>query len=88
MKYVQALIELTAWAFNGVPPDDPRFEARLAEWAPNGRRRALAAASSQLDRKVVTRHLGSSAAARPSTPLLQPRWNRPPQRLCKTDLLS
>lgn len=29
---VEALMELTSWAFNGVPHDHPDFESRLAEW--------------------------------------------------------
>jgi hypothetical protein len=29
---VEALMELTSWAFNGVPHDHPEFEARLADW--------------------------------------------------------
>jgi hypothetical protein len=30
---VEALMELTSWAFNGVPRDHPEFEARLAAWS-------------------------------------------------------
>jgi hypothetical protein len=29
---VEALMDLTSWAFNGVPAEHPEFEARLAEW--------------------------------------------------------
>jgi hypothetical protein len=29
---VEALVELTAWAFNGVAPDHPQFEERFAAW--------------------------------------------------------
>jgi hypothetical protein len=29
---VEALMDLTSWAFNGVPHDHPDFESRLAEW--------------------------------------------------------
>ena len=29
---VEALMDLTSWAFNGVPHDHPRFEDRLAAW--------------------------------------------------------
>jgi len=31
-EQVEALMELTSWAFNGVPQDHPEFEARLADW--------------------------------------------------------
>ena len=31
-EQVEALMDLTSWAFNGVAPDDPEFEARLAGW--------------------------------------------------------
>jgi hypothetical protein len=31
-EQVEALMELTSWAFNGVPQDHPEFEERLAEW--------------------------------------------------------
>lgn len=41
-EHVQALIELSAWTFNGVPPDDPRFETRLAEWSEQAEARARA----------------------------------------------
>ena len=29
---VEALMELTSWAFNGVAPDHPQYEVRLAAW--------------------------------------------------------
>ena len=29
---VEALMDLTSWAFNGVPADHPQFEGRLAAW--------------------------------------------------------
>lgn len=29
---VEALMDLTSWAFNGVPHDHPEFEWRLATW--------------------------------------------------------
>jgi hypothetical protein len=32
-EQVEALMELTSWAFNGVPRDHPEFEARLAAWS-------------------------------------------------------
>jgi hypothetical protein len=32
-EQVEALMELTSWAFNGVPHDHPEFEARLAMWS-------------------------------------------------------
>jgi hypothetical protein len=31
-EQVESLMELTSWAFNGVPQDHPEFEERLAEW--------------------------------------------------------
>jgi hypothetical protein len=31
-EQVEALMELTSWAFNGVPQDHPEFEERLADW--------------------------------------------------------
>ena len=31
-EQVEALMDLTSWAFNGVPHDHPQFEARLAAW--------------------------------------------------------
>jgi hypothetical protein len=31
-EQVESLMELTSWAFNGVPHDHPEFEARLAAW--------------------------------------------------------
>jgi hypothetical protein len=31
-EQVEALMELTSWAFNGVPQDHPEFEERLAVW--------------------------------------------------------
>ena len=31
-EQVEALMDLTSWAFNGVPHDHPDFESRLAEW--------------------------------------------------------
>jgi hypothetical protein len=52
---VHGLIELTAWAFNGVPQDDPRFEARLAEWTAHARGRALTAAGAVPARADVER---------------------------------
>jgi hypothetical protein len=30
---VEALVELTSWAFHAVPADDPRYEERLEGWA-------------------------------------------------------
>ena len=30
---VEALVDLTSWAFNGVAKDHPQFEGRLAAWA-------------------------------------------------------
>jgi hypothetical protein len=32
-------MELTSWAFNGVPQHHPEFEARLAEWTAQVRER-------------------------------------------------
>ena len=29
---IEALMDLTSWAFNGVPADHPQFEGRLAAW--------------------------------------------------------
>jgi hypothetical protein len=29
---IEALVELTAWAFNGVAPDHPQFEQRFSAW--------------------------------------------------------
>ena len=29
---VEALMDLTSWAFNGVPHDHPQFESRLSAW--------------------------------------------------------
>ena len=31
-EQVAALMDLTSWAFNGVPHDHPQFEERLAAW--------------------------------------------------------
>jgi hypothetical protein len=31
-EHVEALMDLTSWAFNGVPHDHPQFESRLAAW--------------------------------------------------------
>jgi hypothetical protein len=31
-EQVEALMDLTSWAFNGVAHDDPKFESRLAMW--------------------------------------------------------
>ena len=31
-EQVEALMDLTSWAFNGVPHDHPQFEDRLAAW--------------------------------------------------------
>jgi hypothetical protein len=31
-EQVEALMDLTSWAFNGVPHDHPQFEQRLAAW--------------------------------------------------------
>jgi hypothetical protein len=31
-EQVEALMELTSWAFNGVAHDHPQFESRLAAW--------------------------------------------------------
>jgi hypothetical protein len=31
-EQVEALMDLTSWAFNGVPHDHPAFESRLAAW--------------------------------------------------------
>jgi hypothetical protein len=31
-EQVEALMDLTAWAFNGVPRDHPQFESRLSAW--------------------------------------------------------
>ena len=31
-EQVEALMDLTSWAFNGVAPDHPQFEGRLAAW--------------------------------------------------------
>jgi hypothetical protein len=31
-EQVEALMELTSWAFNGVPQDHPEFEERLSDW--------------------------------------------------------
>jgi hypothetical protein len=31
-EQVEALMDLTSWAFNGVARDHPQFEARLAAW--------------------------------------------------------
>ena len=36
---VEALIELTSWAFNGVAPDHPQYESRLAAWSAQSRER-------------------------------------------------
>ena len=45
-EQVEALMDLTSWAFNGVAPDHPQFEVRLAAWtaqvAPASRQRAAA----------------------------------------------
>jgi hypothetical protein len=38
-EQVEALMELTSWAFNGVPQDHPEFEARLAAWTAQLRER-------------------------------------------------
>jgi hypothetical protein len=32
-EQVEALMDLTSWAFNGVAPDHPQYEGRLAAWA-------------------------------------------------------
>jgi hypothetical protein len=32
-EQVEALMELTSWAFNGVRRDHPEFEQRLAAWS-------------------------------------------------------
>jgi hypothetical protein len=32
LAQVEALVELTGWAFNGVEADHPQFETRLASW--------------------------------------------------------
>jgi hypothetical protein len=44
-EQVEALMDLTSWAFNGVAPEHPQYEARLAAWsaqavARHGRRAA------------------------------------------------
>ena len=44
-EQVEALMDLTSWAFNGVAPDHPQYEGRLAAWsaqalARHGRRAA------------------------------------------------
>ena len=31
-EQVEALMDLTSWAFNGVPHDHPQFESRLSAW--------------------------------------------------------
>ena len=31
-EQVEALMDLTSWAFNGVPRDHPQFESRLSAW--------------------------------------------------------
>jgi hypothetical protein len=31
-EQVEALMDLTSWAFNGVAPDHPQFDLRLAAW--------------------------------------------------------
>lgn len=31
-EQVEALMDLTGWAFNGVPHDHPQFESRLSAW--------------------------------------------------------
>jgi hypothetical protein len=31
-EQVEALMDLTSWAFNGVGPDHPQYEGRLAAW--------------------------------------------------------
>jgi hypothetical protein len=31
-EQVEALMDLTSWAFNGVAPDHPQFDVRLAAW--------------------------------------------------------
>jgi hypothetical protein len=33
MEQTMALVELSAWDFNGVEPGHPQYEARLAAWA-------------------------------------------------------
>jgi hypothetical protein len=33
LEQTMALVELSAWDFNGVEPGHPQYEARLAEWA-------------------------------------------------------
>src|SRR3954452_22739536 len=38
-EQVEALMDLTSWAFNGVAPDHPQYEGRLAAWAAQGLRR-------------------------------------------------
>ncbi|HSS58958.1 MAG TPA: hypothetical protein VLK59_13180 [Solirubrobacteraceae bacterium] len=32
-EQVEALMDLTSWAFNGVAPDHPQYEGRLAAWS-------------------------------------------------------
>ena len=31
-EQVEALMDLTSWAFNGVAPEHPQFDVRLAAW--------------------------------------------------------
>jgi hypothetical protein len=38
-EQVEALMELTSWAFNGVAHDHPQFESRLAAWTAQVRER-------------------------------------------------
>jgi hypothetical protein len=38
-EQVEALMELTSWAFNGVSHDHPQFESRLAAWTAQVRER-------------------------------------------------
>jgi hypothetical protein len=46
---VWALIEQTAWAFNDVPRDDRRVDARLVERAAHPRQHAAAVARAEVD---------------------------------------
>ena len=32
-EQIEALMDLTSWAFNGVAPEHPQYEARLTAWA-------------------------------------------------------
>ena len=49
---VEALVELTAWAFNGVAPDHPQFEERFAAWCREATERHA--------RRLLERQSGSS----------------------------